>query len=84
MAPGGICPRGGGPCKPVLSEHAIGRATIKRAIRPDLVVPDQVACHAFPRGTDGLIGLKIALFVVEAPPVNASKIISPSSSYAFS
>ena len=79
--PGGICLRGGGPCRPVLSVHAIGRAAVKRALRPDLVVPGPVACRAFPRGTDGLIGLEIALFVVEAPPANASKILSPSSRY---
>ena len=84
VMPGGICLRGGGPCWPVLSVHAIRRATIKRAMRPDLVLAGFVACHAFPRGTDDQISLEIALFVVEAPPANASKISSPSSCYTFS
>jgi hypothetical protein len=62
----GLC--SGRLCRPVLPVHAIGRASVKRAMRPDLIIEGDVAGHPFLGMADGLVGMEIDLFVFEAPP----------------
>ena len=50
---------------------------MKCAMRPDLTKACKAACHAFPRSPDGLRGLEIGPFVVEAPPQPFHKHILP-------
>ncbi len=68
------------PRRLVLLVHAIGRASVKRATRPDLIAEGHVARHPLVGIADGLVGMKIDLFVFEAPPqpFHEHIILSPS------
>ena len=52
-----FCLRGGEPCGQVVHIHAIRRVSVKRPVRPDLVVEDQVALQALLGCADGLVGV---------------------------
>jgi len=55
-------------CLAVLPVHAIGRASVKRVIRPDLILEGHGACQPLLGGADALVGLEIDLFLFETPP----------------
>jgi|JI10StandDraft_1071094.scaffolds.fasta_scaffold32866_7 hypothetical protein len=77
MAPGGVSLRGRGPCRQVLPVHAIGRASVKRAMRPDLIIEGHVAGHPVLSVADRLIGMAIDFLIFETPPQPLDKDIVP-------
>lgn len=77
MAPGGLSLRGGGPCGLVLPVDAIGRASVKRAMRPDLIVEGHGLRHPLVDLADGLVGVEGDFFVFEAPPQPLDEDIVP-------
>lgn len=80
MMPGCLYLRGRGPCRQVLPVHTIRRASVTRAMRPDLIIEGQVARHALLGVVDGLVGMKIDLLILEAPPQPFNKdVVSPPS-----
>ncbi len=68
MVPDDVGLRGGGPCRHVLPIHAIGRASVKRAMRPELIIEGQIAAHPLVGVADSLVGVQIDLFIFETPP----------------
>lgn len=49
-------------------EHAIGRASVKRAMRPELIIEPQVTGHALLSIVNGLVDVERDLFIFKAPP----------------
>ena len=52
-----FCLRGGEPWGQVVNIHSIRRVSVKRPMRPDLVVERQVPLQALVGGADGLVGV---------------------------
>ena len=61
----------------MLPVHAIGRASVKRAMRPDLIVELDVAFEPLLRVTNRLVRVEIDLFILEAPPEAFHKDVIP-------
>ena len=52
-----FCLCGGAPCRQVVKVHSIRRVTVKRPMRPGLVVERQVALYTLVGCADGFIGM---------------------------
>ncbi len=52
-----FCLCGGEPCGQVVNIHSIRRVSVKRPVRPDLVVERQVTLQTLVGGADGLVGV---------------------------
>lgn len=47
---------------------AVGRASVKRTMRPELIIKGHVVRHPLPSIVDGLVGMHIDVFIFEAWP----------------
>ena len=60
-----------------MTVHAIGRAAVKRAMRPDLIIKGHVAGYPDLGVVDRLIGMEIDLLIFETSPQPLDKDIVP-------
>ena len=63
-----VCLRRAEPCGQVVNIHSIRCVSVKRPMRPGLVLARQVACSSLLRDADRLIGMPIHLLVSDALP----------------
>ena len=68
VAPRVVCLCGGMPGRQVINVHSIRCVTVKRSVRPGLVIERQVALQSLVRGADGLVGVQIDLLVFDTLP----------------
>src|SRR6185437_964102 len=61
-----------GPCNPNCRQPSnlvdVEHASVKRAMRPDLIVESHIVCHPLVGVVDSLVGVEIDLLVFQAPP----------------
>jgi len=73
-----FCLCGGEPCGQVVNIHSIRRVSVKRLVRPDLVVERQVALQPLLGCADGLVRMQVHFLVFDALPQPLDKhIVAP-------
>ncbi len=77
MAPGGSGLRSGRLCGPVFPVHAIGRASVQRAMRPEVIIEVDVVFEPLLRVTNRLVRVEIDLLLLEASPETLHKDVIP-------
>jgi len=77
MAPGRWSLLGSGPCRFDLPVHALGRASITRAMRPELIIEGHGARDPLLSIVDGLVRIEMDLLIFETPPQPFDKDVVP-------
>ena len=73
-----VCLCGGMPGRQVIKVHSIRCVTVKRSVRPCLVIERQVARQSLLRGAEGLVGVQIHFLVFDALPQPLDKhVVAP-------